>query len=367
MTNSTISVNLNPPTAVESTPATESKESARTDVGQFLRRGIIFVMVGFVLYLALYAATDQMIYRFGKRNRFLNIKTASVPTFDYVILGASHAAVFDYLDMNAQLEQRTNSKILNLSVQGVGPVVERVLLNYFFVGHQTKSIVYFVDSFAFNSADWNEKRFSDPKIFNRAPFDPALFQVLWQDPASNPIAWDYLNGFGRINSANFGCAFAGDPYADTRPRTSPTDFCRFVSDTDADEAKFKGVWRPIPQFDKARIDYLYPKGVDPVAIQHYLGEFRNLLASLKARNIRLIVMKTPVPARWLKILPSEAKFDQALKPILDEYGVEYHDFSLVDNDEKFFFNTDHLNQAGVLNFYDSHLKQVLALSSPLAK
>jgi outer membrane receptor for ferrienterochelin and colicin len=84
-----------------------------------------------------------------------------------------------------------------------------------------------------------------------------------------------------------------------------------------------------------------------------------MITFLKQRNIRLIVLRTPVPLRFYKLLPEEDKFNQQLQALLTKHNVEYHDFSLVDNDEKYFFNSDHLNQAGVLNFYDKHLKQVL--------
>ncbi len=312
--------------------------STKAEQRSFLRNAFLFVLVGILLYLGLYVATDQLIYRYAKRNRFYDVKTAQHAEYDYVILGASHAAVFDYANMNAQLEAMTGNKILNLSIVGSGPVVERLLLEYFLAGHQTKNVLYVVDAFAFNSRDWNEKRFEDVRLFDRAPFDPMLVQVLFQNPASRSVTWDYVNGFSRINNAD-----------------------RFKPDITDDEAQrfAKTVYRPVKQIDQQRIDYLYPKNLDPQAIPHYLGEFENLIAFLKQRNIRLVVIKPPIPTRFYNMLPNEAQFDAALKPVLDRNGVEFHDFSLVANDEKFYFNPDHLNQDGVLNFYSSHLKGVL--------
>ncbi|MCL5950141.1 MAG: D-alanyl-lipoteichoic acid biosynthesis protein DltD [Chloroflexi bacterium] len=332
-----VSDSVNARAALGASPGTLPAD-IKAQTGAFWRSALSFTLIGILLYLGLYVATDQLIYHYGKRNRFFDVKTAPAVTYDYVILGASHAAVFDYADMNARLESMTGAKILNLSIVGSGPVVERLLLEYFLAGHQARNVLYVVDSFAFNSPDWNEKRFEDVRLFDRAPFDPTLVRVLFQDPESRPVTWDYLNGYSRINNAD-----------------------RFKPDVTDDEAQrfAKTVYRRLKQIDQQRIDYLYPKDQDPQAIPHYLGEFENMIAFLKQRNIRLIVIKPPVPTRFYDMLPNEAAFDTALKGVLDRQSVEFHDFSLVDNDDKFFFNPDHLNQAGLLNFYENHLKAVL--------
>ncbi len=341
MTSSDITATMHP-APVKETTGEITDTSARVEQKEFRRHALLFIAIGVLLYLGLYVGTDQLIYQYAKRNRFYDVKTAQHAEYDYVILGASHAAVFDYADMNAQLQAMTGNKILNLSIVGSGPVVERLLLEYFLSGHQTKNVLYVVDSFAFNSRDWNEKRFEGVRLFDRAPFDLTLAQVLFHNPASRPVTFDYLNGFSRINNAD-----------------------RFKPDVTDDEAQrfAKTVYRPVRQIDQQRIDYLYPKNLDPQALPHYLAEFENLITFLKQRNIRLVVMKPPVPTRFYNLLPREAEFDAALEPILDRNGVEFHDFSLVANDEKFYFNPDHLNQAGVLNFYASHLKGVIVQPS----
>ena len=304
----------------------------------FLRSSLLFVLLGILIYLALYIIADQLIYRYAKRNRFYVVKTAPLTEYDHVILGASHAAAFDYEDMNAQLEGMTRSKILNLSVLGGGITVNRVMLEYFLANHQTKNAVYFLDSFAFYSRDWNEDRLNDTRLFDRAPFDPTLARVLYQNSSTRAVAFDYLVGFSRINNAD-----------------------RFKPDISDDEAtKFKNTYRPVKQIDTQRLEYLYPKQIDPQVFRHYMAEFEDLVRYMKQRNIRLIVIKPPIPKRFYDALPNEAQFDEALKVVLVQHGVEFRDWSLVDNDEKFFFNTDHLNRNGVLNFFESHLKQILA-------
>ncbi len=345
-----MSLNSNVTAAVETQPVPPASSVATAVEGNslrhYLRNGLLFVFVGLLIYLAVYVAADQLVYQYAKRNRFFSVKTAPVTPFDVVILGASHAAVFDYKDMNAQLEQRTGLKIINLSEVGSGVAINRLLLDYFLVQHTTRQVVYVADSFAFNSADWNENRLQDVRLFDRAPFDPTLVRMLWQNPAGQSIALNYTLGFSKINNSD-----------------------RFKPDVTDDEAlRFeKTVYRPVPQIDKQRIDYLYPKPVDPTVFQHYLGEFEDMLRTLRSRNIRVVVIKPPVPTRLYNMLPNEAQFDAALKPVLEQNSVEFHDWSLVNNDDKYFFNPDHLNRAGVLAFYDGYLKDVLTNSSKPAQ
>jgi hypothetical protein len=70
-------------------------------------------------------------------------------------------------------------------------------------------------------------------------------------------------------------------------------------------------------------------------------------------------MKPPVPARFYQQLPNESQFDSALANLLQRKGIQFLDYSLKGNDEKFFFNSDHLNRDGVLNFFENYLKPVL--------
>ena len=153
---------------------------------------------------------------------------------------------------------------------------------------------------------------------------------------------DYVIGFSKINNAD-----------------------RFKPDISDDEAtKFNKTYRPLKQIDDQRLAYLYPKQVEPESFRRYVAEFEDLLRTAKQRDMRIIAVKPPIPTRFYKVLPNEAQFDETVKPILAKYGAEFHDFSLVANDEKFFFNTDHLNKTGVLNFFENYLKPILVQSNP---
>lgn len=319
-------------------PEIQTHTQEEGSLRRFGRNSLIFVLVGILIYLGVYGAADQLAYRTAKRNRFFAVNTAPATRYDVVILGASHAAVFDYEDMNAQLEQMSGKRILNLSIVGSGVTVNRLVLDYFLAQHETQRVVYFLDTFALTSRDWNEDRLLDVRLFDRAPFDPVLVQRLWQNAASRSIALDYTLGFSKINNPD-----------------------RFKPDVTEDEAaKFKTTYRPVKQIDSQRIGYLYPKPVDQAVFQHYLAEFEDMLRYLQARNIQITVIKPPLPQRIYQMLPNEAEYDAAINPVLDRNSVEFYDYSLVNNDERFFFNPDHLNRTGALSFSENYLASILA-------
>ena len=323
------------------TPTDESP-SAATELGTFGRRAAGFVLIGVVLYVGLYVASERIIAEYAQRNRFYMVQTAPQARYDHVILGASHAAVFDYRDMNARLEAMTGARILNLSIVGAGITVNRLLLDYFLTEHHTDSVVYVLDSFGFYSAEWNEDRLQDAALLHRAPFDPALAWLLLRNPATRAVARDYVVGFSKINNPD-----------------------RFVPDVlEGEGNRFDRTYRPVAQIDRQRIAYLYPNAIDDATLQDspYLAALEDLIGEVQSRDIRMMVIRPPIPARIYAMIPGEAQFDATLQALLDRYGVELHNFSLVDNDEEFYFDSDHLNQTGVLRFYESHLAELLASS-----
>ena len=319
---------------------TDGSPSAATELGTFGRRAAGFVLIGVVLYVGLYVASERIIAEYAQRNRFYMVQTAPQARYDHVILGASHAAVFDYRDMNARLEAMTGTRILNLSIVGAGITVNRLLLDYFLTEHHTDSVVYVLDSFGFYSAEWNEDRLQDAALLHRAPFDPALAWLLLRNPATRAVARDYVVGFSKINNPD-----------------------RFVPDVlEGEGNRFDRTYRPVAQIDRQRIAYLYPNAIDDATRQDspYLAALEDLIGEVQSRDIRMMVIRPPIPARIYAMIPGEAQFDATLQALLDRYGVEPHNFSLVDNDEEFYFDSDHLNQTGVLRFYESHLAELLA-------
>lgn len=305
------------------TPSADAPASPRTVV----TTALAFATVGLALYGGLYAGSEALIARHGVRNRFFMVANAPLPKYDYVILGASHAGVLDYRQMNDALEQALGGRVINLSMVGAGPVVNRLALDYFLAGHDAATVVYLVDSFAFYKADWNEDRLADARLFQRAPFDPALVRALVASPAPLETKVGYVSGFLKINNHD-----------------------RFGSDLREEEgSRFERTYRPVPQIDEQRLAYLYPPAIDEAVRQRrdrYLGELEAMIATVQARGGRFVAVRPPIPDRILTRLPGEAEFDTVLAERLARAGVELHDLSRVDNDPALFYDSDHLNQAG---------------------
>jgi hypothetical protein len=192
----------------------------------------------------------------------------------------------------------------------------------------------------FYSREWNEDRLKDSRLFARAPFDPVLARLLVRNSASRLVGLDYIAGFSKINNPD-----------------------RFEPDVSDEEAtRFDRTYRPVRQIDQQRLDYLYPRLTPEetaTRLREYLSQFDALIAAAQSRGMRVLVMKPPIPARVYRLLPGEARFDAELRQMLSRRAVSLTDFSLVDNDERFFYNTDHLNRAGVLAFFDAHLADLL--------
>src|SRR6267143_5174170 len=150
----------------------------RSDARVFVRRAALFTLGAIALYAATYALAETLVFRYGHRNRFYAVRSAPPADYRFVVLGASHAAVLDYRDMSARLEALTGARIMNLSVVGGGVTINRLLLEYFLTRHRPSAVVYVVDSFAFYSPDWNERRLQDSRLFVRAPLDLALIPLL---------------------------------------------------------------------------------------------------------------------------------------------------------------------------------------------
>ena len=302
---------------------------------------LLFVAIGLVLYAGLYAAAESLLYRTGDTNPVYKIVTAPERRYDWVILGASHAMPFDFADFNAYMERETGRRILNLATPGTGVIYNRFVLERFLEDHQTAAVLYVVDSFAFHSRAWNEERFADAKLLRRTPLDAAVAKRLLAYTLRQGIdpraLLDYVTGFSKINNRE-----------------------RLQRDIWEGEAQFERVHRPSASADRKRIDYLFPDGAeDARTFARYLGDFAAFVDFVRARGVGLVVIKTPVPARFRQLMPNEDSFDQSVAHLLAERGVPFHDFSQVPTDPGHFFDTDHLNRAGLTAFFTQHLKPVL--------
>ncbi|HUW37048.1 MAG TPA: hypothetical protein VMV91_06915 [Rhodocyclaceae bacterium] len=304
------------------------------------KSALLFVAIGLLIYAGVYYAAERLMVRTGHSNPFFKIAAAPSGTVDWLILGASHAMPLDFADFNARMEGETGLRIVNLASPGTGPLYNRFVLEHFLRGHRARNLLYVVDSFAFYSRTWNEDRFADAKLLGRTPFEPAIARRFWDYVRRQGVDarafLDYAAGFSKINNRK-----------------------RFEPDVWEGEAQFERVYRPSAAAAKKRIAYLYPEQTSPLVLNRYLEQFSALLALADQEGVRVVVIKMPVPPQFHDQLPGEASFDGAVSRLLASRDVGFQDLSLTMGEPRFYFDTDHLNRAGLTEFFVRYLKPIL--------
>lgn len=307
---------------------------------QLARRAAAFVGLGLVLYALLFAAAEQLVQRTGHANPLFRIAATREQTVDWLVLGTSHAMPLAFGDSEAAVRRQTGLQLLNLAAPGTGPLYNRFVFEQFLRERRAANLLIVADSFAFYSRAWNEDRFADAKLQARTPYRPAVAAGLWQfvraDGVSPRALADYATGFSKINHRD-----------------------RFQDDRWEGEAQFERTWRPSASAVKKRIAYLYPGGTPDAALDRYLAELSRVLALAQRARMRVVVVKLPTPVQYRSQLPQEAQFDARLARMLEAADVPLHDWSAALPEARFYFDSDHLNRAGVNELLARHLIPVL--------
>jgi hypothetical protein len=304
------------------------------------RAAIAFIAIGLLIYGGVYFAAERLMYRNGHSNPFFKISTSEDKTFDWVILGASHAMPLDFADFNGRMQDETGLKIINLASPGTGPLYNRFVLEAFLRDHSTRNVLYVADSFAFYSRSWNEDRFGDAKLLRATPLDSAtawlLLQYSRREGVDPRAVADYITGFSKLNNRD-----------------------RFEKDIWEGELQFDRVYRPSATATRSRIAYLFPDSKGQDALARYMTEFARLLDEAQRQNIVVVVIKLPTPGQFRALLPSEPAFDAAIAAETTRRGIGFANFSAELDEPRFYFDTDHLNRPGVTELFNRHLKAIL--------
>ena len=307
-----------------------------------LRSALAFAALGLLLYGALYAASEVLLWQHGRSHPLFKIARLQEPQVDWVVLGASHAMPMDFGDFNATaIERPSGRRVVQLAGPGTGPLYNRFVLETFLHEHRARHLLYVVDAFAFYSRSWNEDRFADAKLLRRTPWRAATAATLARyvrDEGVDPKAWlDYVSGFSKINNRE-----------------------RFQADVWEGEAQFDRVARFSASAAKKRIAYLYPDGTAEAALQRYLGAFDRLLATARANGMRVTIVGMPLPRGFRGLLPDESAFRTALSEVAARHQAEVADFSAALDDQALYFDTDHLNRSGLSRFVEASLLPLMA-------
>jgi hypothetical protein len=306
-----------------------------------------FVAIGLVLYLVLLGAAESLMFAHGASNPLFKVATAERVRDDWVILGSSHAMPLSFGGFGQKMEGETGLAITNLAATGAGPLYNRFVLERYLGGHRTANVLYVVDSFAFYSDEWNEQRFGDAKLLARTPWDSGTLRALAGYVANEGVGWrawlDYATGFSKINNRD-----------------------RFKEDQWEGAAQFDGQWRPSTSAVKKRIEYLFPSGTTHEQLERHLAQLDALIATANRAGARVTLVKLPMPASFKSQLPAEEEFDASIRSLAAARNATWIDLTAITQDPRYFFDSDHLNRAGVELVFRQQLKAVLLrpLASP---
>lgn len=300
---------------------------------------------GFVgLFLLLYAASavvaEFRVGRGAQDSAFQTLLAARGAQADWIVLGASHALPLAYGDVPRLVEAATGETMLVLAELGAGPVYARFVARQALLDVAPRRVLYVLDPFAFQARDWNAGRVEDRALLRTTPLrgsTAALMAGMVADQGVDPRAVaDYLTAFSKLNP----------------PR-------RFATDGWEGAAVFDRVARPSRHAVASRIDYLYPEGSGMAAAGPALDAFARLVDEMQEAGAEVVVLRLPLPEHFRAALPDNSALLAALEEIMAARGVRYHDLSEALEDPALYFDTDHLNRAGVEALWRDHLLPII--------
>lgn len=297
-----------------------------------------FLAIGVALYVTLFLWSDANLRRHATQNPFLRIATAPAKV-DWIILGASHALPLGFSDMPEAIRQKTGQTTLTLAVTGGGPFLTRLIAERWFADHSAGGVLIVLDDFGFADRRWNEARLADSDVLPKIPADRTTAALL-AHAVPRGLPWKtwaaYATGFARIN-----------------------DRTRFAPDAWDGEAKFDSAPRPNAAATAARIAFLYPGPPDPEALDSGLADLAALIELAEAKGAWLVIVRPPLPQAFHSALPSVPGFEPQLALLSRRLAVPVIDHAALLPDARNFFDSDHLNRAGVAAWLDAGLRAIL--------
>ncbi len=250
---------------------------------------------------------------------------------DLVILGASHAYLLSRFKANHEiLEETLGMRVFNMAMpSGGGVVPARLYLETFLEqGNRARAVAYFLDPFVLFSPGASH---SHKFVY----YEPLQAGFLWKLAINRyPVRRIFTYAKSKF-SADW--LFQGpEPLYEHNGTLEGT--------------------RIAPEHIKERIRTLYPGGLH----EH---EFVRLRADLVAIAERCRQEDMPlfliIPPTLLGPEPGAARMLDWLSEIQAQYGFQIHDLCGVMPEQKYYYNLDHLNTAGVGRFIGEFVRPIV--------
>jgi len=298
----------------------------------------VFVLLAVLIYLGLFVWSNHILEPRSDRNPFFRI-TQAKPHTDWIVLGASHALPLGFEGVPTMVRDVSGADTLTLAVAGGGPAVSRLVAERYFADHDADGVLVVLDVFAFLDPRWNEARLADADILPKIPADLQTLRVFIRAisrglPARTVLA--YATGFSRIN-----------------------DQSRFETDRWDAEARFDSAPRPSDAADAARISYLFPDIPSEATVERAFADIEAMVRLARSHGTRIVLVYPPLPERFRTRMPDLSDIETRLAAEAGRLGVSLIDHRTLIPESRYYFDTDHLNRAGVELWLVNGLSSIL--------
>ena len=312
---------------------------------RLLGPALLFMAIALALYAALYVASEQLLRRNGHSNPLFKIDQLSETSVDWVVLGASHAMPLDFDDVNAGIERASGQRIVQLAGARYGSAIQPLRVRALPASPQHAQFALCRRRLRVLLADLERR----PLLRRQT----AAAHALGRCPGCAARTLRARRGRRSGRAARLRQWF----FQDQQPRA-------FERDVWEGEAQFERTARPARGAIAKRIAYLYPDKTAPQTLARYLRGFDTLLALARQQGVQVLVVKMPLPREFRQQLPDETAFDEALAHVVAAHGARLVDLSAAIDDPRSYFDTDHLNRAGLQAFIDRSLTPLLVQRVP---
>jgi hypothetical protein len=296
---------------------------------------VAFILISFFVLIGIY-------FMFKRQQNIdvpqLNWKTENnlpliqrAKSYQLLFLGSSHARTFSRFENHKRVEQILKKSIINLAQGGdrAGLVDQKTYLDYFYSRKNNASVVvYFIDPYIF----YNDNLDNNISLYNNEPFRVDFFIHLFKIEQVNPVIKEaYITKLISPEKIN-----------------SYLEFQQKSQDSQTSTISATMI--------KNRINTLYKKTFNREDVNDRLAVLMDTITLAHQHNSKTILI---VPPTLLGQSSQDKYIFDKLEDLSNDYSFKFYNFGDKILSKKYYYDTDHLNTAGVTYFTDTYLNTIL--------
>lgn len=263
--------------------------------------------------------------------------------YDIVLLGSSHGAHIDEVIVGNLLKKN----VKNIAQNAAGIIPQYIRLTCFFQSRNTtKRIVYFLDPFVLYSSRWNE----DDYILKYEGIEYHYFINLLKNGVSSNVIFDYL--IDRLTT--YSHDFINRTVIPQKKVISQEKTANTTTKKDA-EKKEKST-EELESAIKVQLDIYYNEGLNMEKFIKYSNILTKMILLGQKNNAKVTII---IPPGLLGKVPGTENVIKLLEKYKKDYSIKYYDFASEMQEQKFYYDIDHLTSDGVKYFTKHYLLKIL--------